>query len=113
MFLRVTLVFLAIVSIGLADTLTLRSGQVVRGEYLGGDARHVKMAVADRVETYLVDDVAELQFGSGGRGDSGGGRDNGMWAARRPAPPPREAGPRAPVRPRATPPMTERRGSGR
>src|SRR5260370_35845859 len=94
MFLRVTLVFLAIVSIGLADTLTLRSGQVVRGEYLGGDARHVKMAVADRVETYLVDDVAELQFGSGGRGTSVEGRQQGNRRAHPPAPPREHAGAR-------------------
>lgn len=65
--LRVILAVLAVASFGLADTLTLRSGQVVRGEYLGGDARHVKMAVGDRVETYLVDDVSDLQFGGGGR----------------------------------------------
>ncbi len=97
MFLRVTLVFLAIVSIGLADTLTLRSGQVVRGEYLGGDARHVKMAVADRVETYLVDDVAELQFGSGGRRSSEERRDTGFAPAQRPDQPAYYAGSQIPA----------------
>jgi hypothetical protein len=63
MFLRVSTVLLAITALGVADTLTLRNGQVVRGEYLGGDARHVRMAVGDRVDTYLIDDVADLAFG--------------------------------------------------
>lgn len=67
MFLRVTTVLLAIAAFAAADTLTLRSGQVVRGEYVGGDARHVKMAVGDRVETYNVDEVSDLQFGGGQR----------------------------------------------
>ena len=62
MFLRVSTVLVAIATLGVADTLTLRSGQVVRGEYLGGDARHIKMAVGDRVETYSVDDVSDPVF---------------------------------------------------
>lgn len=68
MLFRAFTLLLAIVSIGAADILTLRSGEVVRGEYLGGDARHVKMAVGDRVENYLVEDVAELRFGRGEQG---------------------------------------------
>jgi len=67
MFLRVSMVLAAIAALGVADTLTLRSGQVVRGEYLGGDARHVKMAVGDRVETYSVEDVSGLSFVGGER----------------------------------------------
>jgi hypothetical protein len=67
MFLRVTTVLLAIAAFASADTLTLRNGQIVRGEYVGGDARHVKMAVGDRVETYSVDEVSDLQFGGGQR----------------------------------------------
>lgn len=73
MFLRVSTVFVALATFGVADTLTLRSGQVVRGEYLGGDARHVKMAVDDRVETYSVEDVSDLSFG-GQRMSSGSDR---------------------------------------
>src|SRR5450432_2610159 len=65
MFLRVSTVLIAIAALGVADTLTLRSGEVVRGEYLGGDARHVRMAVGDRVDTYLIDDIADLAFGGG------------------------------------------------
>jgi hypothetical protein len=76
MFLRVSTFLLAIAALSGADTLTLRSGQVVRGEYLGGDARHIKMAVDDRVETYSVEDVADLSFGGGQRTSSDNDRRN-------------------------------------
>jgi len=92
MFSRLSFVILAIAALGVADTLTLRSGQVVRGEYLGGDARHVKMAVDDRVETYSVEDVAGLTFGSGqrmssdnDRGNDNDRRDNALRDAPAPA----------------------------
>ncbi len=82
MFLRVSTVLLAIAAFCVADTLTLRSGQVVQGEYLGGDARHVRMAVGDRVETYSVEDVSDLSFGTGQRASSDNGRrENVVQAA--------------------------------
>ncbi len=46
-----------------ADTLTLRSGSVVTGQYVGGDARHIRMAIGDRVDTFNVEDVGDLEFG--------------------------------------------------
>jgi hypothetical protein len=91
MLLRVTTIVLALAALCSADILTLRSGQVVRGEYLGGDARHVKMAVGDRVENYSVDDVQNLQFGGGQRLEGGGGgdrRDSGFAQQQAPPPPP-------------------------
>src|SRR5579885_2889658 len=88
MLLRVTSLLLAIVTIGAADTLTLRSGQVVRGEYLGGDARHVKMAVGDRVENFLVDDVASLQFGGGGQAITSSNQGFAQQPPQQLAPPP-------------------------
>ena len=75
MFLRVTTLIAAIAALACADTLTLRSGQVVSGQYLGGDARHVKMAVGDRVENYSIDEVSTLQFGGGGGQSLSGGGD--------------------------------------
>ena len=84
MFLRVSIFLMAMAALGVADTLTLRSGQVVRGEYVGGDARHIKMAVGDRVETYSIDDVSNLYFGNGDRtsSDNGGNfKDNGAREA--------------------------------
>src|SRR5579864_8215943 len=70
MLLRVTSMILTLAAFGLADTLTLRDGRVVHGDYVGGDARHIKIAVGDRVDTFAVDDVDSLQFGSGDRRSS-------------------------------------------
>lgn len=49
----------------MADTLTLRSGRVVNGTYLGGTSRQVRMEVLDRIETFQVGDVTTLEFSSG------------------------------------------------
>ena len=56
------LLALALTGAGFADTLTLRSGRVVNGTYLGGNARQVRMEVQDRIETFDVSDVSSLQF---------------------------------------------------
>src|SRR5579871_447770 len=49
---------------GFADVLTLRDGTRIRGQYLGGDARQIRMAVDDRIETYQVDTISGLEFTS-------------------------------------------------
>ena len=67
MFLRVSTFVIAIATFCSADTLTLRSGRVVHGEYLGGDARQIRMAVGERVDTFDVGEVSNLQFGGGDR----------------------------------------------
>ena len=87
MFLRVSTILIAIAALGAADTLTLRSGEVVRGQYLGGDARHVKMAVGDRVETYSIEDVADLSFGGGQRLSADNDRRDNPRSPRRRRPP--------------------------
>ena len=81
MLLRVTTVAIAIATICSADSLTLRSGRVVHGQYLGGDARQIRMAVGDRVDTFDVAEVSNLQFGGSERLSSEDSRP--------PAPPPR------------------------
>jgi hypothetical protein len=59
------LVCAAIVAASLAaDTVTMRDGRTVQGEYLGGDTRRIRVAVGDRVETLNVDEVSEIKFGS-------------------------------------------------
>jgi hypothetical protein len=63
MLLRLTTIAVALVSLAGADTLTLRTGKVITGQYLGGDARHIRMAIGDRVDTFSVEDVGDLQFG--------------------------------------------------
>jgi hypothetical protein len=81
MLLRVTTVAIAIATICSADSLTLRSGRVVHGQYLGGDARQIRMAVGDRVDTFDVAEVSNLQFG--------GSEKLSSEDSRPPAPPPR------------------------
>jgi hypothetical protein len=44
-----------------ADTLVLRSGPRVSGEYAGGDARSVRFVVGDQVKVYPVS-VVTIQF---------------------------------------------------
>lgn len=56
------LVTLTSMSIGLADTLTLRDGRTVQGSFLGGTSRLIRMAVGDRIETFEVSDVVSLHF---------------------------------------------------
>lgn len=56
-------ILLAVIQVfGLADTITLKNGTIVEGVYLGGDSRQIRMAVQDKIESYLVSDVASLQF---------------------------------------------------
>lgn len=47
-----------------ADTVVLRSGRTLQGDYLGGDTRRVRVAVGDRVETIPVEDISEIRFGA-------------------------------------------------
>jgi hypothetical protein len=62
----VTVLFaLALTTAGFADTLTLRSGQVINGTYLGGTARTIKMEVGDAIQTFDVTDISSLQFTAG------------------------------------------------
>ncbi len=77
---------LTLVPFAWADTLTLRDGRTIEGQYLGGSARQVRMAVGDGVQTFDVTDVANLQF-EGGKPP----------AAAQPAPAPAPAAPPAPA----------------
>jgi hypothetical protein len=92
MLLRVTTLTIAIAAICSADSLTLRSGRVVHGQYLGGDARQIRMAVGDRVDTFDVADVSGLQFGGGEKLSS---ENSAPAPPREPeyAPPPRQETP--------------------
>jgi len=47
-----------------ADLLTLRNGSSVEGNYLGGTAREIRMEVGNRVQTFSIDTVTGVQFGS-------------------------------------------------
>jgi len=78
-------------SLCVADTLTLRSGRVINGQYLGGDARHIRMAVGDHVDTFNIEDVGDIEFG-------------GDTHAAAPQPPPPDAPPPAALQDRGGPP---------
>jgi hypothetical protein len=84
---RVITLILAITTLCTADSLTLRSGRVVHGQYLGGDSRQIRMAVGDRVERFDIADVTNLQFGGGERLSS----DDSRLAPVPPPPPPPDA----------------------
>lgn len=66
MTLRLMLSALVMVSFALGDTLTLRSGKVIEGTFVGGDSRQIRMLVGDRVQSFSVSDVRSLQFGAAG-----------------------------------------------
>jgi hypothetical protein len=57
-------IILLLLAAGLSfgDTVTLRDGRTIRGSFVGGDARAIRIAVGDRVETYAIGDIASLNF---------------------------------------------------
>jgi hypothetical protein len=67
MLLRLTIFGVLLAGISGADTLTLRSGKVITGQYVGGDARHVRMAIGDHVDTFNVEDVGDIEFSGDSR----------------------------------------------
>ena len=60
---RLLSALLLVAGLGLADTVTFRDGHSVNGSFLGGDARNIRMAVGDRVESYAIDDIVSVSFG--------------------------------------------------
>src|SRR6476469_1510603 len=67
---RILALVVAVCSIADADTLRLKSGQTVEGTYLGGDTRNIQLDNGDKVQSYSINDVAEIKFGS--TAESGG-----------------------------------------
>ena len=56
-------IFLLLANCVMADTVFFRDGHTVNGSYVGGDARTIRVAVGDRVETIRVADVDRISFG--------------------------------------------------
>ena len=54
---------LACATLGFADTITLKSGRVINGTYLGGTARTVRVDDGVNVRTLDVSDIARIEFG--------------------------------------------------
>ncbi len=55
--------FLLLANCVMADTVFFRDGHTVNGSFVGGDARTIRVAVGDRVETIRVADVDRISFG--------------------------------------------------
>ncbi|HEX3748642.1 MAG TPA: hypothetical protein VHW09_32165 [Bryobacteraceae bacterium] len=53
---------LAVVTAGFADSITLKSGQVANGTFLGGTARQVRLDMGDHVETFDISDIRRIEF---------------------------------------------------
>ena len=53
---------LAVAGLGWADTVTLRTGRVIQGTYLGGTARQVRIDAGDQIQTVDVGDIAKIEF---------------------------------------------------
>lgn len=48
----------------LADTLILKDGRNITGTYLGGNARQIRMEVGDGIQTFEIERITSIQFGS-------------------------------------------------
>jgi hypothetical protein len=62
-------IVLACATLGFADTITLKSGRVINGTYLGGTARTVRVDDGVNVRTLDVSDIQRIEF-SGNYNDS-------------------------------------------
>jgi hypothetical protein len=59
---RILTSLLLLANLGFADTIAFRDGRTVRGTFLGGDTRTIRVAMGDRVETYSIADVTNIWF---------------------------------------------------
>jgi hypothetical protein len=67
-------------TLGFADTITLKSGRVINGTYLGGTARTVRVDDGVNVRTVDVSDILRIEFGGNSVENSSrnsGGSSNG------------------------------------
>ena len=58
-----TLLLLGLASMAWADRLTMKSGAVVDGTFLGGTSRQIRMEVAGQIKTYDLEQVRSVSFG--------------------------------------------------
>jgi hypothetical protein len=67
-------------TLGFADTITLKSGRVINGTYLGGTARTVRVDDGVNVRTIDVSDILRIQFG--GDSNESSNRNSGGSSSR-------------------------------
>jgi hypothetical protein len=58
------LAILAVAS-AFADTVTLKNGQVIKGTFLSGTSRQIKVEVGDQIQTLEISDIANIDFTGG------------------------------------------------
>lgn len=58
-------IILVLATAAYADIITLKSGRVINGTYLGGSARELKVQIGDQIQTFDVTQVAKIEFGNG------------------------------------------------
>src|SRR5436190_2935985 len=54
---------LTFATLAFGDTITLKNGNVVNGNYLGGTVRTVRVEVGDNIQTLDVSDITRIEFG--------------------------------------------------
>jgi hypothetical protein len=59
---KVGFLILGVSALVSADTLTLRSGEVVQGTYLGGTAREIRMDLNGAIRTYDIGQIQSVTF---------------------------------------------------
>jgi hypothetical protein len=91
---------LALATAGMAsDMVTMKSGRVISGTYLGGSAREVRVEVGNEIRTLDVTDIVRIEFGAAPpppppqEGRPTLRRESNVM---RPEPPPPPAAPRSP-----------------
>jgi hypothetical protein len=53
---------LTFAAVGLADTILMKDGRTIRGTYLGGSPRQVKLEVGDQIQTLDIGDISRIEF---------------------------------------------------
>src|SRR5215469_2090298 len=53
---------LTLAAVGMADTIVMKDGRAIRGTYLGGSPRQVKIEVGDQIQTLDVGDISRIEF---------------------------------------------------
>ena len=56
-----------------ADTVTLKTGRVVAGDFLGGSAREIRIETGDGIQTVNVADIDTIRFGGSPKGNAAAG----------------------------------------
>lgn len=59
-----TALLFTLASFAFADTITLKSGRMIHGTYLGGSPRQVRIEVGDGIQNLDVSDIVRIEFGS-------------------------------------------------